>query len=1654
MSNAFGHGTMDSRFGSPFRVRLVVLWLSGLLFAWQSWCSAQSVMLTWTPSASPNVVGYNIYYGTASGNYTTEVSIGALTNLTVSGLAFGGTYYFAAAAVNSSGVQSALSTQTSYTVPEPIPSISITNVTSGMSVTNGTLKMMGLASDTVGVANVYCSLNGAPYTAVAPVGSQWSASLTLASGTNTFAVYAMDTLGNKSATDTVSVIYIEMAALAVSATGQGSVSPNYNGDSLQVGQIYKMTATPVAGFMFTNWTGGITVPSTTYTNGPTVQFVMANNLVMQANFVDTIKPSISITNIPVGLQVSNSTFTVMGIATNNVAVSDVQYSLNGASFAPAALIGNSWSAALTLVVGTNTVAAFATDTNGNVSATNKASIDYFEASALTVETKGKGNIGPNYNGQHLRIGASFAMTAAASTGFVFTNWTGATNGTYTVVTNSPTVQFTMVTNLVLQANFNDTLAPYLAITNLTSGMLWTNPTFTVMGVATDDEAIASVNFSLNGASYAQAMTNGIQWNTGPQTLTPGTNIFSIYAQATNGNLSVTDRVALVYAVSNQLQIQISGRGYVSPNYSNAWLRVGENYTMTATPAPGMLFTNWTGSTNGIGSFVPYTKTPTVQFMMFPNLVMQANFRDTLKPYLAITNVPSGTVWTNPTFTVMGVATDDEAMASVNYSLNGSPWLPVNKSNNWTNWNETLQLQTGTNLLSVYALATNNNAITDSVDIVYAVSNRLQIQISGRGYVSPNYSNVWLRLGENYAMTATPAPGMLFTNWTGSTNGIGSFVPYTKTPTVQFMMFPNLVMQANFLDTLKPYLAITNVTSGMLWTNPTFTVTGVATDDEAMASVNYSLNGSPYLPVNTVNNWTNWNETLQLQAGTNLLTVYALATNNNAITDRVDIVYAVSNQLQIQISGRGYVSPNYSNAWLRVGENYTMTATPAPGMLFTNWTGSTNGIGSFVPYTKTPTVQFMMFPNLVMQANFRDTLKPYLAITNVTSGMLWTNPTFTVTGVATDDEAMASVNYSLNGSPYLPVNTVNNWTNWNETLQLQAGTNLLTVYALATNNDTVTDRVDIVYAVSNRLQIQISGRGYVSPNYSNAWLRLGENYAMTATPAPGMLFTNWTGSTNGIGSFVPYTKTPTVQFMMFPNLVMQANFLDTLKPYLAITNVTSGMLWTNPTFTVMGVATDDEAMASVNYSLNGSPYLPVNTVNNWTNWNETLQLQAGTNLLTVYALATNNNAITDRVDIVYAVSNQLQIQISGRGYVSPNYSNAWLRVGENYTMTATPAPGMLFTNWTGSTNGIGSFVPYTKTPTVQFMMFPNLVMQANFRDTLKPYLAITNVTSGMLWTNPTFTVTGVATDDEAMASVNYSLNGSPYLPVNTANNWTNWNETLQLHAGTNFLSVYALATNNNAITQSVDIVYAVSNKLSIEAEGLGFLSPNYSNAWLRIGQNYSIAATPDSGFAFTNWVISTNFNFIGGATTNKPTVQFTMASNLTLQVNFAETAKPTLTVLSPASGTREPTASATVTGTAKDVWGVAIAAYQLNSGPWTPLNSTNSFTNWTATVQLNAGTNIFRSCAMNLGGNFSPTNTLTLISTNSTPVQFSLVSQPASNNGFNFTLKLEPGLSGRIEVSTDLIDWNVLTNFTETNGTVNITDPNATTPRRFYRAIVP
>jgi hypothetical protein len=81
--------------------------------------AAGSVTLAWNQSSSTNVVGYNIYSGLACGVYNSTVFVAGLnsTNTTLSGLAEGTKYYFAATAMDALGVESQFSNETSYTVP-------------------------------------------------------------------------------------------------------------------------------------------------------------------------------------------------------------------------------------------------------------------------------------------------------------------------------------------------------------------------------------------------------------------------------------------------------------------------------------------------------------------------------------------------------------------------------------------------------------------------------------------------------------------------------------------------------------------------------------------------------------------------------------------------------------------------------------------------------------------------------------------------------------------------------------------------------------------------------------------------------------------------------------------------------------------------------------------------------------------------------------------------------------------------------------------------------------------------------------------------------------------------------------------------------------------------------------------------------------------------------------------------------------------------------------------------------------------------------------------------------------------------------------------------------------------------------------------------
>ena len=78
-----------------------------------------TVDLSWT--ASPDVVGYNIYRGTVSGGPYTMInsSLDSTTSYSDSTVVSGTTYYYVATAVNTESQESAYSNQVTAIIPNP-----------------------------------------------------------------------------------------------------------------------------------------------------------------------------------------------------------------------------------------------------------------------------------------------------------------------------------------------------------------------------------------------------------------------------------------------------------------------------------------------------------------------------------------------------------------------------------------------------------------------------------------------------------------------------------------------------------------------------------------------------------------------------------------------------------------------------------------------------------------------------------------------------------------------------------------------------------------------------------------------------------------------------------------------------------------------------------------------------------------------------------------------------------------------------------------------------------------------------------------------------------------------------------------------------------------------------------------------------------------------------------------------------------------------------------------------------------------------------------------------------------------------------------------------------------------------------------------------
>ena len=131
---------------------------------------AGSVSLAWNPNPETNVVGYSVYYGTASGTYIGVVDVGNVTSWTVTGLTDGQLHYFAVDAYTSDGAHSprsaevsgvtATSAAASLTTPTPSSILTGSSVQFQWSAGAGVSQYRLSVGTTFGAANLFDQIVG------------------------------------------------------------------------------------------------------------------------------------------------------------------------------------------------------------------------------------------------------------------------------------------------------------------------------------------------------------------------------------------------------------------------------------------------------------------------------------------------------------------------------------------------------------------------------------------------------------------------------------------------------------------------------------------------------------------------------------------------------------------------------------------------------------------------------------------------------------------------------------------------------------------------------------------------------------------------------------------------------------------------------------------------------------------------------------------------------------------------------------------------------------------------------------------------------------------------------------------------------------------------------------------------------------------------------------------------------------------------------------------------------------------------------------------------------------------------------------------------------------------------------------------------------
>lgn len=206
-----------------------------------------------------------------------------------------------------------------------------------------------------------------------------------------------------------------------------------------------------------------TQPPSTPTSQPVLAPPSSDPTPLPSSPTDTVLPAVAITTAPPsGVRLMSPEVSLAGYASDNIGIARVEVIVNDGPSQPANGTVN-WSAQVMLAPGYNLVRVRSVDSSGNVSPEATRALTYITNAILAVRTNGLGSVAPNLDGMPLEVGRTFRVRAVPGPGQLFAGWSGG------VSSQSPSLSFTMETNLLLVANFVQN--PFPAVRGAYAGLL-------------------------------------------------------------------------------------------------------------------------------------------------------------------------------------------------------------------------------------------------------------------------------------------------------------------------------------------------------------------------------------------------------------------------------------------------------------------------------------------------------------------------------------------------------------------------------------------------------------------------------------------------------------------------------------------------------------------------------------------------------------------------------------------------------------------------------------------------------------------------------------------------------------------------------------------------------------------------------------------------------------------------------------------------------------------------------------------------------------------------------------------------------------------------------------------------------------------------------